>query len=195
MSRLDDVLAEAVKEAEAVAVAAPVAPAVQAATKRRNIGLLIGVLAIGSGMLMLVMTSFDGGSGSGSWSRDVDQFVIEKDKMTGRSVRVSGALVKGSLRKRDNPCEYRFELTTVGAKDGPKLPVRYSKCVVPDTFRDVPGMDVLVTANGTLDPAGHFQAAEIMAKCPSKYEMQEMAKNGQKMPHSDTMPSPDTMKF
>ena len=101
MSRLDDELAEAVKDAEAVAVAAPVAPAVEARpNKRRNVGLLIGVLAIGSGMLMLVMTSFDG---SGSWSRDIDQFVSEKERMAGRSVRITGALVKGSLRKRDEP--------------------------------------------------------------------------------------------
>jgi cytochrome c-type biogenesis protein CcmE len=182
MSRLDDELAEAVKVAVAVAVAAPVAPAVQSQRKRTNVGLLIGVLAIGSGMLMLVMTSFDG---SGSWSRDIDQFVSEKDRMAGRNVKITGALVKGSLRKRDQPCEYRFELQ----KGDATMPVRYAGCVVPDTFRDVPNMDVMVTADGKLDPAGHFQASQIMAKCPSKYEMQELAKKGEKAPHTGTIPA------
>jgi cytochrome c-type biogenesis protein CcmE len=177
MSRLDDELAEAVKEAEAVAVAAPVAPAVQSQHKRRNVGLLIGVLAIGSGMLMLIMTSFDG---SGQWSRDIDQFVSEKDRMAGRNVRINGTLVRGSLRKRDNPCEYRFELT----KGGATMAVRYPNCVVPDTFRDVPEAETQVTAHGKLDPAGHFQASHIEAKCPSKYEMQQRAAKGEKMPHA-----------
>jgi cytochrome c-type biogenesis protein CcmE len=185
MSRLDDELAEAVNEAAAVAVAAPVAPAVHAERKRRNMGLLIGVLAIGGGMLMLVMTSFDG---SGSWARTVQQVVSDKDSLVGRNVKVSGALVKGSLRKRDDPCEYRFELTELNGK-GATLPVRYEGCVVPDTFRDVPGMDVEVTADGKVDPAGHFQASQIMAKCPSKYEMQERAKKGEQAPHQAISPT------
>lgn len=188
MSRLDDELAEAVKEAEAVAVAAPVAPAVTGRPKRKNVGLLIGLLAIGSGILMLVMTSFDG---AGSWSRDVDQFVSEKDRLANRNVKITGMLVKGSLRKRDTPCEYRFELTKAGAT----IPVRYAGCVVPDTFRDVPDMDVEVTADGKLDPAGHFQAAQIMAKCPSKYDMREMAKQGQRAPHQKPVPALDAAKY
>jgi cytochrome c-type biogenesis protein CcmE len=182
MSRLDDELAEAVKEAEAVAVAAPVAPAVSSQQKRKNVGLLIGLLAIGGGMLMLVMTSFDNG---GSWSRSVDKFVSEKDRMSDRNVKVTGMLVKGSLKKRDTPCEYRFELSKAEAT----LPVRYAGCVVPDTFRDVPNMDVEVTVDGKLDPAGHFQAAQIMAKCPSKYEMQERAKKGERAPHAELPPA------
>jgi len=185
MSRLDDELAEAVQEAEAVAVAAPVAPAVQSQRKGRNMGLLIGVLAVGGGMLMLVMTSFDG---SGSWARTVQQVVDERESLIGRNIKLTGALVKGSLRKRDNPCEYRFELTTMG-KGGPTVPVRYEGCVVPDTFRDVPGMDVEVTADGKVDPAGHFQASQIMAKCPSKYEMQERAAKGERAPHEAITPA------
>jgi cytochrome c-type biogenesis protein CcmE len=188
MSRLDDELAEAVKEAEAVAVAAPVAPAVQSQQKRRNVGLLIGLLAVGSGMLMLVMTSFDG---SGSWSRDVDKFVSEKERMAGRNVKITGLLVKGSLRKRDQPCEYRFELS----KGDATLPVRYAGCVVPDTFRDAPNVDVMVTADGKLDAAGHFQAAQIFTKCPSKYEMQQLAAKGEKAPHTGPIPAADPQKL
>jgi cytochrome c-type biogenesis protein CcmE len=192
MSRLDDELSEAVQEAEAeaeaVAVAAPVAPAVQSHVKRRNVGLLLGVLAIGAGALMLTLSSFDD---SGAWSRKVDEFLVDKEAMNGRTVRVSGILVKGSLKKRDEPCEYRFEL----AGKNETLPVRYAGCVVPDTFRDVPGMDVEVTAPGKLNPAGYFEASEIMAKCPSKYEMQQRAKKGEQAPHSPTVPASTIEKF
>ena len=195
MSRLDDELAEAVndaeKEAEAVAVAAPVAPAVQSQRKTRNVGLLIGVLAIGGGVLLLAMTSFDG---SGAYSRDVAQMLEDKEDLVGRNVRLTGALVRGSLRKRDQPCEYRFELTSTEKKGGPNIPVRYAGCVVPDTFRDVPGMDTLVTAPGKLDPSGHFQATEIMAKCPSKYEMKELAAKGERAPHEAVGPA-ETQKY
>jgi cytochrome c-type biogenesis protein CcmE len=98
----------------------------------------------------------------------------------GRAVRVEGTLKKGSLMRRDQPCEYRFTI----AKSGTELPVRYARCIVPDTFRDMPGMDVTVIAEGTLEQAGHFEASSIMAQCPSKYEMQEKAKKGEVAPHN-----------
>jgi cytochrome c-type biogenesis protein CcmE len=71
--------------------------------------------------------------------------------------------------------------------DKTELPVHYSRCTVPDTFQDVPGMVVDVTAEGTLDAAGHFEASTIMAKCPSKYEMKERALKGEAAPHLDPM--------
>jgi cytochrome c-type biogenesis protein CcmE len=140
---------------------------------------------MGSGILALVMTSFDKGA---IYSRGVDQLVREKDALVGRNLRVEGTLVKGTLVKRDSPCEYRFRIS----KGGQTLPVRYTQCVVPDTFRDIPGMDVAVTAEGTLDPAGHFQASQIMAKCPSKYEMQQRAKKGEQAPHAELQPAAAT---
>jgi cytochrome c-type biogenesis protein CcmE len=180
MSRLDEELAQAVKDAEASAQPAPVAPEPPRAKsqKRRNLGLLLALLAMGAGILALVLTSFDEAA---VYSRTVDQLLRDKDKLKGRSVRVEGTLVKGTLVRRDSPCEYRFQI----AKGGQTLPVRFAQCVVPDTFRDVPTMEVAVTAEGTLDPAGHFQAATLMAKCPSKYEMQERAKKGERAPHAD----------
>jgi cytochrome c-type biogenesis protein CcmE len=60
--------------------------------------------------------------------------------------------------------------------------------VVPDTFRDMPGMDVEVTAEGKLDPEGHFEASQIFAKCPSKYEMKDRAAKGEEAPHAPAKP-------
>jgi len=62
--------------------------------------------------------------------------------------------------------------------------VHYPQCSVPDTFRDVPNVDVEVTAEGTLTETGTFDASRIMAKCPSKYEMEQRAASGETVPHS-----------
>ncbi|MEO8900730.1 MAG: cytochrome c maturation protein CcmE [Polyangiaceae bacterium] len=183
MSDLDRELERAVA---AVDEAAPVARAVQPAAvsprRKGNVGLLIGLLVMGGGILTLVFTSF---KGSAVYSKDVDDLVREKAAYADRAVRVTGTLVKGTLVRRDQPCEYRFNIE----KKGVVLPVRYAQCFVPDTFRDMPGMDVSVTAEGKLADGDHFEASNIIAKCPSKYEMKERQKSGEHAPHAALSPA------
>jgi cytochrome c-type biogenesis protein CcmE len=177
MSDLDKELERA---AAAVDDPAPAVRPVQPPTAPRgkgSVGLLIGLLVMGGAILTLVFTSF---KGSAVYSKGVDDLVRDKDKFSDRAVRVEGTLVKGSLVRRDQPCEYRFNIE----KKGVVLPVHYAQCIVPDTFRDMPGMDVSVTAEGKLTDEGHFEASNIMAKCPSKYEMKERAKGGEHAPHA-----------
>lgn len=189
MSQIDDELAKAVEESEAEEVARPlVVPvaevssgATSAKKPRRELVLLGALLVIGGAILTLVMTSFDGAA---IYSKSVDELVAQKDSLANRNLRVQGTLVKGTLGKRESPCEYRFRLK----KNGAEIEVRYSQCVVPDTFRDVPNVDVDVTATGKLASDGHFQASEIMAKCPSKYDMKQQAASGTKAPHGALMP-------
>jgi cytochrome c-type biogenesis protein CcmE len=177
MSDLDKEL-----ERAAAAVDEPARPAQSPAPlpsgprRKGNVGLLIGLLVMGGGILTLVFTSF---KGSAVYSKGVDDLVRDQAKFEDRAVRVEGTLVKGSLVRRDQPCEYRFTLE----KKGVVLPVHYAQCIVPDTFRDMPGMDVSVTAEGKLN-SGHFEASNIMAKCPSKYEMKERQKSGETAPHA-----------
>jgi cytochrome c-type biogenesis protein CcmE len=71
--------------------------------------------------------------------------------------------------RRDKPCEYRFRIE----RGGSELGVRYAQCVVPDTFRDVPDVEIAVTVEGKLAASGDLQATEIMAKCPSKYDLKK----------------------
>jgi cytochrome c-type biogenesis protein CcmE len=113
------------------------------------------------------------------YSKPVDQLLAESAKFVGRPVRAEGNLVHGSLVKREQPCEYRFSLT----HNGVELPVRFAQCVVPDTFRDVPDLDVGVTVEGELRPNHAFEATSVLAKCPSKYEMQKRKDHGEQMPH------------
>ena len=187
MSHVDDELAQALRESEAVAeaqpapTAVPVAPG-SASKPKRSLVLLVSLLVMAGAILTLVFTSF---SGSAIYSRKVDQLVAEKDKLAGRNVTVEGTLKRGTLVKRDDPCEYRF--TIKGAKE--ELAMHYPRCVLPDAVRDVPGMDTMVTAQGTLVADGHFEASSIIAKCPSKYDMQERAKKGEQAPHGAMGPT------
>jgi cytochrome c-type biogenesis protein CcmE len=136
------------------------------------VGLAMGAAAIAA----LVLT---GMQDKAIYSKPVDELLAQKAKFVGRPVRAEGMLVHGSLEKRDQPCEYKFVIE----KHGAELPVTFDQCVVPDTFRDVPDLDVGVTVEGELQTDNSFVASSVLAKCPSKYEMQERKKNGEQMPH------------
>ncbi|HMJ54478.1 MAG TPA: cytochrome c maturation protein CcmE [Polyangiaceae bacterium] len=148
----------------------------RAVSGKGNLRLLVVLLVMGAGIVALVLTSF---KDAAVYSKNVDQVMAEGRSLGGRQLRVEGNLVHGSLERRDQPCEYRF---TIKGKEA-QLPVTYAKCIVPDTFRDVPGMDVGVTVEGKVNAAGHFEATQVLAKCPSKYEMKEKQARGEEMPH------------
>jgi len=169
---LERALASADPKAEAGAAraSAPAAP-------KGHLRLLVVLLVMAAGIVALVMTSF---KDAAIYAKNVDQIKAEGAAVTGRRLRVEGNLVHGSLERRDQPCEYRF---TIKGKEA-ELPVRFAQCVVPDTFRDVPDMDVGVTVEGKLIAGGTFEASQVMAKCPSKYEMQEKRARGEEMPHA-----------
>jgi cytochrome c-type biogenesis protein CcmE len=139
-------------------------------------GLVIGLAAVAAAIAGLVLLGMQDAS---VYSKPIDELLANKQRFAGRTVRAEGTLVKGSLVKKDSPCEYKFVLENKGAR----LPVRFGECVVPDTFKDVPNMDVGATVEGELKADGTFEATKIIAKCPSKYEMKEKQKSGEQMPH------------
>jgi cytochrome c-type biogenesis protein CcmE len=203
MNRLDKELEEALDSSEPSpdepadagadkAYAAPVQSGasgkspIDRSNARRGWILLGGLLVLAGGILGLVFSSVEGNA---IYSRGVDVLVKEhaaaatakeRERLQTRQTRVEGVLVKGSLSHRQDPCEYRFKLE----QNGSTIDVHYPQCSVPDTFRDVPNVDVQVTAEGTLSEAGTFDASRIMAKCPSKYEMEQRAASGETVPHS-----------
>ena len=158
--------------------AGPRAAAAPVANSPRWVGPAIAsVLAMAAAAIAaLVLT---GMQDNAIYSKPVDQLLAQKAKFSGRPVRAEGILVHGSLMKREQPCEYRFSI----AKNGVELPVRFAQCVVPDTFRDVPDLDVGVTVEGELQSDNSFEATSVLAKCPSKYEMKQRKDRGELMPH------------
>jgi cytochrome c-type biogenesis protein CcmE len=127
-----------------------------------TVGLLIGAAAA---IAALVLTNF---KDSTVYAKGVDQLLADKDHWVGRSVRVEGTLVRGTLKFREKPCEYEMDV----ARGTSMVHLRYASCVKPDTLRDdMP--DVGVTAEGRLQASGDFVATNVLAKCPSKYEMKD----------------------
>jgi cytochrome c-type biogenesis protein CcmE len=123
------------------------------------------------------------------YSKPVDELLAQRAKFVGRPVRAEGTLVHGTLVKRDKPCEFRFTIE----KNGAELPVRFAQCVVPDTFRDVPDAPVGVTVEGELHVDDTFEATNVLAKCPSKYEMQQRKQRGEVMPHGSLASDSDVL--
>ena len=125
--------------------------------------LLLGTLALSAGALALI---FGTNVSRPMYSLGVADF--QARPRWDERVRLNGTLVRGTLCKVDEPCEYRFRL----GDRGESIPVSYEGCVVPDTFRDVPWLDVQVSAEGEqCQSCHHFKASSIMAKVPGKYEM------------------------
>jgi cytochrome c-type biogenesis protein CcmE len=166
----------AVLDREGRSAAAP--KGADANAKRRWVGPAVasGLAMVAAAIAALVLT---GMQDNAIYSKPVDQLLAQKAKFAGRPVRAEGNLIHGSLMKREQPCEYRFSI----AKNGVELPVRFAQCVVPDTFRDVPDLDVGVTVEGELQSDDTFEATSVLAKCPSKYEMKQRKDHGEQMPH------------
>jgi cytochrome c-type biogenesis protein CcmE len=157
--------------------------------QKRSWGLLVGLIALGAGVLGFV---FNSGEDAVVYSYQVDQVKAQAADLGERQLRVQGILVPGTLVRRDEPCEHRFMIQKQGAVGAEPLAVTYAQCVVPDTFREVKGVEVEVTAEGRLAEDGHLEASKIFAKCPSKYEMREGAAAMGKAPeHGGDGPKPE----
>jgi Cytochrome c-type biogenesis protein CcmE len=97
----------------------------------------------------------------------VDEFLPKATSLQGEVIKVNGKVSEGSIRK--DHMNYSFVIH--GAVQN-TVNVAYTG-VVPDTFKD--GSDVVV--EGTYDPgAKQFHATTLLAKCPTKYEPQDQAK-------------------
>jgi cytochrome c-type biogenesis protein CcmE len=142
-----------------------------------KIGAIVALLGGAVALLLFGSTASD----AFVYSKLVDEVMTRPQEFAGRELRVEGQLKPGSIAFREEPCEYRFVIE----KSGKELPVEYPQCIVPDTFRD--GMGISVIVQGKLKPKGDgFLANQVVPRCPSKYEMQQRQKNGEKMPHMAT---------
>jgi cytochrome c-type biogenesis protein CcmE len=138
---------------------------------------VVVVFTLLAGALSLLMFGSEA-SDALVYSKLVNEVLTKPDEFRGRELRVEGDLKQGSIHFRESPCEYRFVL----GKQGKELPVRFPQCIVPDTFKD--GVGLQVSVQGKLTGEGYFLANKVIAKCPSKYEMQERQQKGEKMPHA-----------
>ena len=84
----------------------------------------------------------------------------------GRTLRVGGLVVPGSIQRDDGSLTIRFDLTD----QSETITVRYTG-ILPDLFREGQG----IIAMGSLDQDGHVQADEVLAKHDENYMPPEVA--------------------
>lgn len=155
----------------------PVDDATRGQAARGGIGALarlLAVLAVLGAVVALLLQS----RSVFVYSVMVSEVVSDVGAHLDRTLRVEGQLVDGSVRFREEPCEWRFVLE----HEGRRMPVEYAQCVVPDTFRD--GMGISVVVEGRLRRDGSFVATQVIPRCPSRYEMEQRRQAGEPMPHA-----------
>jgi cytochrome c-type biogenesis protein CcmE len=139
-----------------------------------KVGIVFSMLAGALALLWFSTTAQD----AFVYSKLVDDVLRNPAAFKGRDVRVEGDLKQGSILFQESPCEWRFVL----GRPGREMPVRFSQCIVPDTFKD--GVGLKVTVQGRLTDSGYFAANQLIPRCPSKYEMKQAQERGEKMPHA-----------
>jgi len=109
----------------------------------------------------LAWLGFIGFQESKAYYITVDEFLAMKDDFDGKTLKLAGDVVAGSI-DRSKP-QMEFDI----ASSETSIRVRYTGSgFIPDTFKD--GSRALV--EGQLDAYGVFNARRIEAKCASKYE-------------------------
>jgi cytochrome c-type biogenesis protein CcmE len=125
------------------------------AAKATKIGITALVLATAFGVLLYSTLGE-----SMQYYKYVDEVMVQPEAWHGKKLQVHGHVVPGSIARKADSLDYRFEVYRNG-----KTVRAYYSGIVPDTFKD----DSEVVLTGALTPDG-FHASEMTAKCPSKYE-------------------------
>jgi len=133
-----------------------------------KIGITVMVALGGLGFLIY------NGRESSSGYRMVDKLMAAPDHFVGKEMKIHGLVETGSIEVKI--ANQETSRTFVLGKAGKRVTVHHVG-PVPDTFKD----QSEVVAKGTLtkvaDGSYVFEATELMAKCPSKYEGAESNKN------------------
>ncbi|HLY64771.1 MAG TPA: cytochrome c maturation protein CcmE [Chloroflexota bacterium] len=115
------------------------------------------VLAVAVGYLI-----FNSVATSAEYYLTVGELRAKAPAVYSQNVRVAGIVESGTIVK-----DARSGLLQFTAEDSSgKLPVEYKGGAVPDIFG--PGIQVVV--EGKYAPDGTFQANNLLAQCPSRYE-------------------------
>jgi cytochrome c-type biogenesis protein CcmE len=125
--------------------------------KAFKVGLTAVVLAVAFGGLLY--SSLREGA---QYYKHVDEVMADPDAWYGKPLQLHGFVVDGSLMKKRDSLDYRFQITN----NGKVVNASYSG-ITPDTFKE--GSEVVV--KGRLSPQGFaVEPNGVMAKCPSKYQ-------------------------
>lgn len=105
--------------------------------------------------------------------QDLDEFHANASQMVGRSARVHGYVANASIDRDLEAKHVTFEVQNApphaGGPIGQTLEVVYRSLETPDLFKD--GAEVVVEGQLVLSNGETvFEATNLLAKCPSKFE-------------------------
>jgi cytochrome c-type biogenesis protein CcmE len=120
--------------------------------------IVLTVVVVGGGLGLLVAQSLGENL---EYYKQVDEVMASPAAWKGKRLKLGGHVLKGSIFNKQGTLEYVFTVE----RNGKSVQVHYTG-IVPDTFKD----DAEVVVAGKLGDDGVFEAHEVIAKCPSKYE-------------------------
>ncbi|MBJ20347.1 MAG: cytochrome c maturation protein CcmE [bacterium] len=140
----------------------------------KGVQIAIGATAIALLLVWYGMGRIDAGL-SFRYFQDLDEFHASAAEMVGRSARVHGYVATESIERDLEAKLVRFAVQNApphaGEAVGETLSVVYASLETPDLFKD--GAEVVVEGQLVLRRGSQvFEANNVMAKCPSKFEAQ-----------------------
>jgi len=142
-----------------------------------KIGVTGAILAAGIGLLIYSSLA------DAEYYKMVNEAMDAPDQWTDKSMRLHGYVEPGSIHERI--VDQSTKRTFILEKEGKRILVRHEG-PVPDSFRDMSE----IVARGKLHKEGDqfvFDAQELTAKCPSKYEGAPGAAQGRSQKKSDPL--------
>ena len=125
-------------------------------SKKATRAVFSAVVIMGAFTMLLYTTVSQGAQ----YYKHVDEVMNSPEQWYGKQMQLHGFVAAGTIETRPKSMDYRFKL-----RNGDYAVLANYTGIVPDTFKD--GAEVVLTAR--LGPQG-FQASDMTAKCPSKYE-------------------------
>jgi cytochrome c-type biogenesis protein CcmE len=131
----------------------------------RNIKIAVTAVVLASAFGFMMWTTLRDGA---EYFKHVDEVVAQRASLEGKKLQVQGYVIPGSILVKPNTLEYRFRIQNNPIRSGEPgnvMNVSFTG-TPPDTFKD----EAEVVAHGQLKSDGAFEANQVIAKCPSKYE-------------------------
>jgi len=128
------------------------------------------VLVIGGAIAVLLTASISKGA---EYYKFVDEVMSNTDSFRGKKLQVHGVVADGSIEQARGTLMYRFKIQSRADRPPASIVASYEG-LVPDTFKS--GAEVIVRGSLTADNQISVIPDGIMAKCPSKYNADEMDK-------------------
>lgn len=123
---------------------------------RKRLKFIVGAIIV---LITLGFLGYQGFVYSATYYYTVSEFAGQQDTLTDKDVRITGNVTAGTIERQGSTLKFTMS-------DGLKELTVVYKGVVPDSFKA--GIEAVV--QGNLNSAGIFEATQLLAKCPSKYE-------------------------